>query len=119
MHGESLVSILAAAAGHRTGVAGVDRMGEENLSSRPIYGFYPEHIKQAKSAIHDIARVLLTGRPDAEFLRPGLITRLTSELNDFLKHHQQDASEGWASPKARDEYLTQALAKMEKWKAQP
>ena len=87
--------------------------------SVPAYGFSPTSVKQAQALIRELARVLLTGRPDAEFLRPGLITRLNSELNAFIKHNQLDASEGFATPEARKQCIESALDKMAAWDAQP
>lgn len=83
------------------------------------FGFYPESVKLAKQAIRDLARVLLTGRPDAEFLRPILIRTLTVELNDFVKYHQGDCSEGFATPEARKQFIEAGLQQMQSWDAQP
>jgi hypothetical protein len=86
--------------------------------SVPLHGFYPESIKQAKAAIRELARVLLTGRPDAELLRPVLISTLTSSLNDFVKYHQLDASEGFASPADRHQFMQEATKAMASWPEQ-
>lgn len=58
-----------------------------------VYGFSPERVTQARRMIRELARVLLTGRPDAEFLRPGLITRLTAALAVAVTWFDQHAHE--------------------------
>ena len=77
-----------------------------------LYGFYPSQVRIAKGMIRELARVLLTGRPDANVLRPALITDLTATLNDFVKYHQYDASAGFIAPEVRPQ-------NSQAWDAQP
>jgi hypothetical protein len=83
------------------------------------YGFSPERVTAAKTLVRDVAAVLLADRPDRAFLLPVLVTSLNTTLGDFMLGHAADASEGFASPDARHEYMARRIAAMQAWDAQP